>query len=307
MIGSLLSVPENINFNGVGMFNFIVTGMEVVAPRGSLTLSRDRVFLHTDAELESRFAPDGSLDISALMALPTIITNESSCDPGFSVMARVGKITKVRRTSAGYEIEYELDTYVPPIANSVLESLATPLNFVIKGKRTFGDFQTNHWAVKDADLFRVLFMEGICRIKPTVFKLPEGPIDPRLVTVMMPFSAEFTDVYTALQAAVDKVSMRCSRVDEIWDDAVISQDIVTLIGTARVVLFDLTGKNANVFYEAGIAHTLGKDVVLIAQHESDVPFDIRHIRYIKYLPNEQGLRELTEKVSSRIADLVRAV
>lgn len=79
------------------MFNFLVTGMDIAAPRGSLTLPHSRVFLHTDNDLMNRFAPDGVLDATALMALPTIITNESSSDPNFPVMARVGKITKIRQ------------------------------------------------------------------------------------------------------------------------------------------------------------------------------------------------------------------
>lgn len=285
------------------MFNFLVTGMDIAAPRGSLTLPHSRVFLHTDNDLMNRFAPDGVLDATALMALPTIITNESSSDPNFPVMARVGKITKIRQGGAEYLVEYELDADVPPIANAALESLAAPLHFVIS-KRFFDDFHTNHWAIKDVDLFRVLFTEGIGRIKPTIFKLPEEPIYPNLVAVMMPFSAEFSVVYDALQVAADTAGMRCLRADDIWDDDVIIQDVVKLIGTSRAVICDLTGKNANVFYEAGIAHTMGQDVILVAQHESDIPFDLRHIRHIKYLPNEQGLRELAQKVSNRLATLV---
>lgn len=285
------------------MFNFIVTGMEVDAPRGSLSLPHGRVFLHTDKDLEDRYAPGGKLDDAALMALPTIVTNESSSDPDSPVMARVGKVTKIRRGLAEYQIEYELDADVPPIANSVLESLAAPLHFVI-GKRFFDDFRTNHWAIKDVDLFRVLFTEGIGRFKPTIFSLPEDPVDPKLVAVMMPFRAEFNGVYTALQAAVEEAGMRCSRADDIWDDDVIIQDVVKLIGTARAVVCDLTDMNANVFYEAGIAHTIGQDVILVAQHETDIPFDLRHIRHIKYLPNEQGLTELAKKVSDRLATLI---
>jgi len=39
---------------------------------------------------------------------------------------------------------------------------------------------------------------------------------------------------------------------------------------------DCTGRNPNVFYEIGIAHTLGRNVVMIT--EADVPFDLRHLR-----------------------------
>lgn len=286
------------------MYNFLVAGVDITSPRGSLTLSRSRVFLHTDNALETQYAPDGVLDVAALMTLPALITNESHDNPAFPhAIAKVGKITKIRPTATDYQIEYALDADIPPIPNAVLESLAGPLHFVIGG-RGFDDFHTNHWAVKDVDLFRVLFTDGIARIKPTIFKLPEEAIDGTLVAVMMPFDAGFSGVFAALQGAATAANMRCLRADNIWDDDVIIQDVVKLIGTARIVICDLTGKNANVFYEAGIAHTIGQDVILIAQHDSDIPFDLRHIRHIKYLSNEQGLKELTERVSKRLETLV---
>lgn len=285
------------------MFNFLVTGLEVTSPRGSLSLSQGRVFQYTDEALERRFAPNGALDESALMALPTIITNESRNDSDLPVVARVGRITKIRQGSKDYQIEYAIDIDVPPIPNSLLEALSPQLHFVVS-TRFFDDFHTNHWAVKDADLFRVLFTEGIGRVKPTVFRLPQETIDAKLVAVMMPFSADFNNVFNALQVAISSTGMQCLRADNIWDDDVIIQDVVKLIGKARVVICDLTSKNANVFYETGIAHTIGKDVILIAQHESDIPFDLRHIRHLRYLPNEQGLKELIAKVLRRIEDMI---
>jgi hypothetical protein len=161
------------------MFNFLVTGLDITSPRGSLTLPHGRVFQYTDKDLEARYAPSGVLDEAALMALPSIITNESSSDPAFPVIARVGKVTKIRRGPTDHQIEYALDADVPPVPNAVLESLAAQLHFVI-GKKFFDDFHTNHWAVKDVDLFRVLFTEGVGRSKPTIFKLPEDAVRRRV-------------------------------------------------------------------------------------------------------------------------------
>lgn len=286
------------------MFNFLVTGIDITEPRGSLILGHDRVFQYTDQDLKQRFAPGNVLDEAALLELPAVITHESGWDPERSVLARIGKVTKIRRGPSTYTIDYALDTDIPPIPNSLLERLAPQLHFDLNTKGGFGDFGTNHWAVKDADLFRVLFAEGVGRVKPTVFRLPKEPVKQDLVSVMMPFDAGFSRVYGALQQAASDAGMRCSRADDIWDHDTIIQDVVKLISTARVVICDLSGKNANVFYEAGIAHTLGKDVILLAQHESDVPFDLRHIRYIRYLPNDEGLATLVPKVADRLRELV---
>lgn len=44
------------------------------------------------------------------------------------------------------------------------------------------------------------------------------------------------------------------------------QDIVRLIASARIVICGLIEKNTNFFYEVGIAHALGQNVILIVQH-----------------------------------------
>jgi hypothetical protein len=285
------------------MFNFLVTGADITSPRGMVTLGKDRVFGCTNSDIEEKYAPAGVLDQAALMSLPLVITNESSSDPDFRTFARVGAITRIRRDS-DYHIEYALDPDIPPIANDVLEALGPRLNFEPAGRRSWGDFHTNHWAVKDADLFRVLYTEGLGHRQPTVFTLPQESIDPNLVSVMMPFDSGFNGVFAALQSAVSAAGMRCLRADNIWEHHVLIQDVVKLIASARVVICDLTGKNANVFYEAGIAHALGQDVILIAQHETDIPFDLRHIRYVKYLNNAEGLRMLAESVKKRLQSLI---
>ena len=70
-----------------------------------------------------------------------------------------------------------------------------------------------------------------------------------------------------------------------------------------MVICDLIGKNAIVIYETGITHSLGKDVILISQSADDVPFDLRHLRYIQYLNNSEGLQQLTAKVKKRLETL----
>jgi len=125
-----------------------------------------------------------------------------------------------------------------------------------------------------------------------------------LVSVMMPFGAEFTSVYKALQKAAIDLNLQCKRADDIWVHHQVIQDIVDLIAKAKVVICDCSGRNPNVFYEIGIAHTLGKDVILIARSAEDIPFDLRHHRYLTYLPNKEGLAELAAAIRGRLTTLI---
>lgn len=138
---------------------------------------------------------------------------------------------------------------------------------------------------------------------PSIFDIPTKPIDSNLVSVMMPFKSELSDVYSAIKDAASAVDLSCTRADDIWDHSTVVQDIFSLIYRSNIVVCDFTDKNPNVFYEAGIAHTLGKHVVPIAQSDHDIPFDLRHHRYAKYLNNTEGLNKLKSDLESRFTTL----
>jgi hypothetical protein len=121
---------------------------------------------------------------------------------------------------------------------------------------------------------------------------------------MMPFDAVFAPVYDSLKATVERVDLRCRRADEIWENPAIIQDIVSLIDRSRVVICDCSGRNPNVFDEIGIAHTLGREVILITQNAADIPFDLRHLRYVLYLNNAEGREALSTTLETRFSALL---
>lgn len=101
--------------------------------------------------------------------------------------------------------------------------------------------------------------------------------------VIMPFSAAFNDEYEkVIRPAVELAGLTPIRADEIYSRPQIMQDIWKALRSARIVVAELTGKNTNVFYEVGLAHTLGKPVIIIARNEGDVPFDLKALRYRYY-------------------------
>jgi len=71
------------------------------------------------------------------------------------------------------------------------------------------------------------------------------------------------------------------------------------------VVVDFSGKNSNVMYETGIAHTLGKHVVPITQAMADVPFDLQPHRALVYLGNAEGIAAMKKELSKRLATLVQ--
>lgn len=73
------------------------------------------------------------------------------------------------------------------------------------------------------------------------------------------------------------------------------------INEAELIIADVTGRNPNVFYELGMAHVVKDKVVLITQNIGDVPFDLRHFRYIVYRPTPKGTAKLRKTLLETIS------
>jgi len=116
----------------------------------------------------------------------------------------------------------------------------------------------------------------------------------------MPFDKEFDAVYTDLiKPAFEAVGYDVKRADDIVSHQNILKDIVRSIARADLIIADLTSLNANVFYELGIAHSLQKPVIIIAQSIDEVPFDLASYRVIQYSTHFKETPKLTEKLKVR--------
>lgn len=112
------------------------------------------------------------------------------------------------------------------------------------------------------------------------------------VFVLMPFAENLRAVYDDhIKAVVGRLDIAVARADDFFAANSIISDVWSAINHARVLIADCTGRNPNVFYELGIAHTVGKPVILIAQSTDDIPFDIKHIRTILYELTPRGMRD----------------
>jgi hypothetical protein len=116
-----------------------------------------------------------------------------------------------------------------------------------------------------------------------------------------PFCEPFTTIYSdhCKQAAIDS-GFTIERADEIFGTDPIIEDIWQGINAAEVVIADVTGRNANVMYEIGIAHTVGRPVVMLTQDINDVPFDLKQYRCIIYSHTPRGCKELEDKLSGTL-------
>jgi nucleoside 2-deoxyribosyltransferase len=125
--------------------------------------------------------------------------------------------------------------------------------------------------------------------------------------IVMPFSLEWSnDVHKALAAACKAMSVTPVRGDDVFTPTDILVDIWQSINAADFVVADITGRNPNVLYELGVAHTLAKPVLIISRHAADIPIDLSTRRIILYGQSEDHWREdLGTKVTKAIAEILR--
>ena len=121
--------------------------------------------------------------------------------------------------------------------------------------------------------------------------------------VMMPFGQWFDRYYQEIYVpAIKEAGFEPVRADELFTTGSVVEQIWEQIEKAKLLLADLSGKNANMFYELGLAHAARKPVVFTASDTDDVPFDLRHLRVIIYDIREP---EWAPRLRQSVADYLR--
>jgi hypothetical protein len=129
-----------------------------------------------------------------------------------------------------------------------------------------------------------------------------------LVFVFMPFTEPWSDYIWGKQIrniveSIQPYKLICKRADDLYGRDVM-RDIVESIIKARIIIAEITGRNANVFYELGIAHALNKEVILLTQKVDDIPFDLNRFRYCIYSNDGEGYEKLDNHLRLSISEII---
>ena len=141
-----------------------------------------------------------------------------------------------------------------------------------------------------------------------IFHKRDLPMQDNFVFVIMPFTEPWSDYIwkreiKPIVQAIDEYQLICKRADDLFGQDVM-QEIYESIMTASIVIADITNLNPNVFYELGIAHALGKDIILLAQNADHIPFDLKRFRHCIYSNDGPGYDNLRKYIPSAIKDML---
>jgi hypothetical protein len=134
---------------------------------------------------------------------------------------------------------------------------------------------------------------------------PPQPNAPRECFVLMPYGNNwYQRVYDTIAKSARSARYTCTVAKDIASSGGIMRQVWNAVRTADAIVADLTGDNPNVLYETGMAHALGKEVVLITQDVNTLPFDLRALRCVQYQESaltglERELQLFLENVPGR--------
>lgn len=135
----------------------------------------------------------------------------------------------------------------------------------------------------------------------------ENKVD--VIFVIMPFGERGTEeekrlsyrYFSVMKPILELYANEVKRSDEFGHMGSITTDIINYLFRADIVIADLSGKNANVFYELGVRHVLRKSPTIpIAINGEKIPFDITTYRTIYFDDSENGYEMLKKELISKI-------
>lgn len=123
--------------------------------------------------------------------------------------------------------------------------------------------------------------------------------------VVMPFKPELNFVYLYLAHYLEqRHNLVVTRGDTEVLTKPLMEKIAAAIAMADVIIGDVTGSNANVFFELGLAQAAGKPIIFLTQDDpEEAPVDIRQFEHIQY--DLAKHRDLLERLDNAIENLFR--
>ena len=121
------------------------------------------------------------------------------------------------------------------------------------------------------------------------------------VFILTPFHHMYENDFYIIDKVCHEFGFEVARGDESLIEGDILSHILKRICESELIIANITGKNPNVFYELGIAHALGKPVIIISKGIDEIPFDLKTKQIVVYKNNS----DLSDRLRSSLLNTIR--
>ncbi|TAE50723.1 MAG: hypothetical protein EAZ89_11485 [Bacteroidetes bacterium] len=131
-----------------------------------------------------------------------------------------------------------------------------------------------------------------------VFAARDIPQRPHTALILMPLDTYWSDtLWQHLQQTLAHAGWDAPRGVSLYYEGNMEQAWLE-INAASLVIADLTYKHADVFYRIGLAHALGKRVIILSQHARDIPPDFLRFQHVLYENHGVGIQLLGDRLTA---------
>ncbi len=156
----------------------------------------------------------------------------------------------------------------------------------------------------DSEFLRLENMLSLMRTRP-IFGQAAEQVGSRTLLLLLPQDAGLRGNEETILKAIRVNGLPITEAEDIRKGKSAVRDMWHSLNYAAVIIADLTGADGGVMYGLGIAHTLGKETILIHPQGSKYLTDIPRTYRIEYEESDAGRAKL-EASLSRMLDAILA-
>ncbi len=145
-------------------------------------------------------------------------------------------------------------------------------------------------------------IEGNIVVRP-IFGQPQATSNEAQVLALIPALKTSEEHYTnSIKRVTYNLNIQCERAKDLFSNNSLLNKNWAALFHAQLCIADCTGRDANIFYALGIAHTIGKKCILISQSVEDIPVDLRQSPIIIYNSSSEGLNPFEQTLSDLLSN-----
>jgi hypothetical protein len=158
----------------------------------------------------------------------------------------------------------------------------------------------------DSEFQRLQQMLSLMRSRP-IFGQAALSMGARTLFLLLPQDENLLGNEKAIFNACRANNLSATQAEDIRAGRSAVRDMWNGLNHATAIIADLTGADGGVMYGLGIAHTLGKETILIHPQGSKYLTDIPRTHAIEYEDSDAGRAKLEEQLSLMLADLLAPI
>jgi hypothetical protein len=113
------------------------------------------------------------------------------------------------------------------------------------------------------------------------------------IAYLAPYNKEFDAIFSdQIAPAAGHYSLDIIRLLPVYGKQKTISGIMKNVYEAVILIADISGKDPNVLYVLGMAHLIGKPLVILSQNPADIPIDLKKDRQIIYENTTEGLKTI---------------